>query len=144
MSCVVSKRGRMGVPADIREPPHGYPIRDRSGVTVGWGWTDGVHHYARDDRWEVESSHAGPLGRETARLSCLARAMTDEMRIAVHIPEIVEILSEAAVIAEEAEQIKSRPMTVSSCARIELLLERIKQLTDRRHEIDRLCKAVPS
>jgi hypothetical protein len=127
-----------------REPAHGYPIRDRSGVTVGWGWTDGVHHYCRDDRWEVESSHAGPLGRETARLSCIARSMTEDMRIAVHLPEIVTILAEAALISEEAGRLKSAPVTSANCARLLFLVERVNVLTARRHELDRLCKGVPS
>jgi hypothetical protein len=70
--------------------------------------------------------------------------MTEEMRIAVHLPEIVTILAEAALISEEAERLKSQPVTSANCARILVLVERVNVLTARRHELDRLCKAVPS
>lgn len=127
-----------------REPAHGYPIRDRSGVTVGWGWSDEAGHHSRDDRWEIESVHTGELGACTAKLACIARSATDDVRIAIHLHEILGLLTEGAMLAEEAEQLKARPVTRETVRRSAEMRERVEYLLRRKAEITKLCDQVPS
>lgn len=128
-------------------PQHGYPVKDRSGVTVGWAWPDlesPMVMHGRDDRWEITTTHAGELAPWLARLAVIARSLTDNGREAAHLHRRIEILARAEMLDEEVRQIRESGATRASVARLIEINAEVASLQSQMSAVDAACKAVVS